>query len=93
MLSHFFQIIAGQASRSQNRARSDPHPLTIVAANLKAVGAQRRLRASLRLCRCCNPNDSGGRWKISGRRHTIYGKANLAESERLDAAFNLVGAR
>ena len=61
------------ASRpQQSSAEGDPHPLTIVAADLKAVGAQRRLRASLRLCRCCNPNDSGGRWKIIGRRHTIY---------------------
>ena len=40
-----------------------------------------------------NPNDSDGRWKIGGRRHTIYGKASLTESDRLDAAFKLVGAR
>jgi hypothetical protein len=40
-----------------------------------------------------NPNDTEGRWKISGRRHTIYGKANLTEYERLDAAFKLAGAR
>jgi hypothetical protein len=29
-----------------------------------------------------NPNDSEGRWKIQGRRHTIYGKASLTASER-----------
>ena len=40
-----------------------------------------------------NPNDTEGRWKISGRRHTIYGKANLTERERLAAAFKLAGAR
>ena len=40
-----------------------------------------------------NPNDSEGRWKISGKRHTIYGKANLTESERLAAAFKLAGTR
>jgi hypothetical protein len=40
-----------------------------------------------------NPGDSGGRWKISGKRHTIYGKASLTESERLDAAFKLAGTR
>ena len=40
-----------------------------------------------------NPNDSEGRWKIGGRRHTIYGKANLNQSERLDAAFKLAGTR
>ena len=27
-----------------------------------------------------NPNDTEGRWKISGRRHTIYGKANLTRA-------------
>jgi hypothetical protein len=40
-----------------------------------------------------NPNDSGGRWKIGGRRHTIYGKTSLTVSERLEAAFKLAGAR
>ena len=40
-----------------------------------------------------NPNDSEGRWKISGRRHTIYGKTTLTERERLEAAFELTGAR
>ena len=40
-----------------------------------------------------NPNDSEGRWKISGRRHTIYGKASLTENERLAAALNFAGAR
>ena len=40
-----------------------------------------------------NPNDSEGRWKISGIRHTIYGKATLTIRDRLDAAFRLAGAR
>jgi Family of unknown function (DUF5906)/Bifunctional DNA primase/polymerase, N-terminal len=40
-----------------------------------------------------NPNDSEGRWKISGRRHTIYGKASLSERERLAAALKFTGAR
>src|ERR1700730_1402982 len=40
-----------------------------------------------------NPNDSEGRWKIKGRRHTIYGKASLTERDRLAAAFELAGAR
>ena len=40
-----------------------------------------------------NPNDSEGRWKISGTRHTIYGKATLTIRDRLDAAFRLAGAR
>jgi hypothetical protein len=40
-----------------------------------------------------NPNDSEGRWKISGTRHTIYGKATLTIHDRLDAAFRLAGAR
>jgi hypothetical protein len=40
-----------------------------------------------------NPNDSEGRWKIGGRRHTIYGKITLSESERIDAAYRLSGAR
>jgi uncharacterized protein DUF5906 len=40
-----------------------------------------------------NPNDSEGRWKIGGRRHTIYGKASLTGSERLDAALKFTGAR
>ena len=40
-----------------------------------------------------NPNDSEGRWKISGTRHTIYGKATLTIRDRLNAAFRLAGAR
>jgi Family of unknown function (DUF5906) len=40
-----------------------------------------------------NPNDTEGRWKISGRRHTIYGRSTLTENERLAAAFKLTGAR
>jgi hypothetical protein len=40
-----------------------------------------------------NPYDSEGRWKISGKRHTIYGKSSLTENERLDAAFKLAGTR
>jgi Family of unknown function (DUF5906) len=40
-----------------------------------------------------NPNDIGGRWKIGGRRHTIYGKTSLTERERLAAAFELTGSR
>jgi hypothetical protein len=40
-----------------------------------------------------NPNDSEGRWKIGGRRHTIYGKADLTERDRLAAALKLAGAR
>jgi hypothetical protein len=40
-----------------------------------------------------NPRDTEGRWKISGTRHTIYGRAALTERERLDAAFKLTGAR
>jgi hypothetical protein len=35
-----------------------------------------------------NPDDSEGRWKISGKRHTIYAKA-----DRLAAAFKLSGSR
>ena len=40
-----------------------------------------------------NPHDSEGRWKIRGSRHTIYGKANLTESESMAAANELAGAR
>jgi hypothetical protein len=40
-----------------------------------------------------NPHDSEGRWKIRGSRHTIYGKANLTESERIADANELAGAR
>ena len=38
-------------------------------------------------------NDSEGRWKIGGKRHTIYGRANHTASKRLDAAFKLAGTR
>jgi hypothetical protein len=40
-----------------------------------------------------NPNDTEGRWKMSGVRNTIYGKATLTIRDRLDAAFRLTGAR
>jgi hypothetical protein len=40
-----------------------------------------------------NPNDTEGRWKISGHRQTIYGKANHTERERHAAAFKFTGAR
>ncbi len=40
-----------------------------------------------------NPNDTEGRWKIEGTRHTIYGKATLTIHDRLAAAFRLTGAR
>ena len=40
-----------------------------------------------------NPNDTEGRWKMSGVRNTIYGKATLTERDRLAAAFKLVRAR
>ena len=40
-----------------------------------------------------NPNDVGGRWKINGVRHTLYGKVEFTERERLNAAFGFVGTR
>jgi hypothetical protein len=40
-----------------------------------------------------NPHDSEGRWKIAGRRHTIYGKDSLTENERVAAAFAFTGSR
>jgi len=40
-----------------------------------------------------NPNDTEGRWKIAGRRHTIYAKAALPPRDRLAAAFKLAGTR
>ncbi len=40
-----------------------------------------------------NPNDTEGRWKIDGTRHTIYGKAPLTVRDRIAAAFKFVGAR
>jgi hypothetical protein len=40
-----------------------------------------------------NPHDSEGRWKIDGKRHTIYGKTGLTERDRLAAALKFTGAR
>ena len=40
-----------------------------------------------------NPNDTEGRWKIDGKRYTIYGKATLTERDRLAAALKYTGAR
>ncbi len=40
-----------------------------------------------------NPDDSEGRWKISGTRHTIYGKTSLSERDRLAAALKFTGRR
>ena len=40
-----------------------------------------------------NPNDAGGRWKISGTRHTLYGKAEFTVRDRLAAAMKFAGAR
>lgn len=40
-----------------------------------------------------NPNDTEGRWKIGGTRHTIYGQTSLTIYDRLAAAFRLAGAR
>jgi hypothetical protein len=40
-----------------------------------------------------NPNDTEGRWKITGKRHTIYGKDTLTPRDRLGAALKLAGAR
>jgi hypothetical protein len=40
-----------------------------------------------------NPHDTEGRWKIGGKRHTIYGKTSLSERERLATANALTGAR
>jgi hypothetical protein len=40
-----------------------------------------------------NPRDTEGRWKIDGRRHTIYGRADLTEHERYAAAFKIAGTR
>lgn len=40
-----------------------------------------------------NPSDSEGRWKISGTRHTIYGRSDLTERDRIAAAYTLAGAR
>ena len=40
-----------------------------------------------------NPNDTEGRWKIGGRRHTIYAKAKLSIHDRAAAANRLAGAR
>jgi hypothetical protein len=40
-----------------------------------------------------NPNDIGGRWKINGVRHTIYGKADLTVHTRIERALKFSGAR
>ena len=40
-----------------------------------------------------NPHDTEGRWKIDGRRHTIYGKTSLTERDRLNAAYKLASTR
>ena len=40
-----------------------------------------------------NPNDTEGRWKIRGKRQTIYGRNDLTESDRLNAAYLMAGAR
>jgi hypothetical protein len=40
-----------------------------------------------------NPNDTEGRWKIDGKRHTIYAKGDLPLRDRLRAAFEYTGAR
>jgi hypothetical protein len=40
-----------------------------------------------------NPSDAGGRWKVCGRRHTIYGRADLTVRDRVAAAIRLAGAR
>jgi hypothetical protein len=41
----------------------------------------------------CNPHDTEGRWRIKGKRHTIYGKFSLTERERLAAALKFAGTR
>jgi hypothetical protein len=40
-----------------------------------------------------NPNDTEGRWKIDGTRHTIYGKVSLTVRDRIAAAFKFARAR
>ena len=40
-----------------------------------------------------NPNDTEGRWKIRGKRETIYGRKDLTPNDRLNAAYLLTGAR
>ena len=40
-----------------------------------------------------NPNDVGSRWKITGKRHMLYGTTSLSERDRLNAAFKFSGAR
>jgi hypothetical protein len=40
-----------------------------------------------------NPNDAGGRWKINGVRHTLYGKSDFTVRDRIAAAIKYVGAR
>jgi Family of unknown function (DUF5906) len=40
-----------------------------------------------------NPNSDDGRWKVSGKRHTIYAKKTLPERDRIAAAYEFAGAR
>jgi hypothetical protein len=40
-----------------------------------------------------NPHDTEGRWKMGGKRHTVYGKTSLSERDRIAAANKLAGAR
>jgi hypothetical protein len=40
-----------------------------------------------------NPNDTGGRWKVTGKRHTLYAKAALSVRDRLAAAYAYTGTR
>jgi hypothetical protein len=40
-----------------------------------------------------NPNDTEGRWKINGSRHTIYGKVSLTLDDRMAAALKFARAR
>jgi hypothetical protein len=40
-----------------------------------------------------NPHDTEGRWKMGGKRHTVYGKTSLSERDRIAAANALTGAR
>jgi hypothetical protein len=40
-----------------------------------------------------NPNDTEGRWKISGTRHTIYAKASLSVRDRIAAAQKYVAEK
>jgi len=40
-----------------------------------------------------NSHDTEGRWKMGGKRHTVYGKTSLSERERIAAANKLTRAR